>query len=987
MTDQPHTTASDLFVGGGEMGALMRTTDWSKTKLGPVEHWPQSLKTMLGVVLGSRFPMLLWWGPDLLHLYNDAYRPILRDKHPASLAAPAAQVWAEVWDVAGPMAKGVQEGGPATWTEDLQLFINSGGMAEETYFTFSYSPVPGDDGRVGGLLNTVQETTATVQGERQIRMLHDLGVRTAEARSETEAYRVVMEVLSANELDLPFTLLYALDEKQECARLVGGSSWQGYEGPANPLHLPLDNPTANATWPIAEVTRTGREVVVDDLSARFGPLPTGRWNARPERAILLPLNRAGQTVPRAVLVAGISPHRALDDRYHRFFRATADQVANVLANAGAYEAETKRAEKLAEIDRTKTAFFSNVSHEFRTPLTLILGPIEEAAALPGGSLQGSSLEAVHRNALRLLRLVNNLLDFARIESGRLQLSFTTTDLSALTADIAGSFRSLVQRSGVAFSVDCPPLPEPVQVDTGQWEKIVLNLLSNAFKFTLQGSIAVELRWQKTHVDLIVRDTGCGIPEQELPQMFERFHRVEGARGRSFEGTGIGLSLVQEIVRLHGGTVRVDSIEGHGSTFVVSMPTGIRQTTGQAAPPPGPPIVSEGRRAYALGMTPPASHPDDRAPSQGSVRGTGSMTESPPSEHGRVLVVDDNADMRDYLQRILSPHWHVELAEDGEMALSAAQATAPDLVLTDIMMPKMDGFSLLRALRADQRRREIPVILLSARSGEEAVIEGIDTGADDYLTKPFSARELIARVRTHLGMAQLRRSWARELERTNAELETFSYSVSHDLRAPLRTIDGFSKILIDDSSDKLNAQERHYLDRIRLAATRMDGLIDSLLGLARLNRVSLQRQLVDMTALAKGILAELVERHPARTIEARIAEGLTVDGDPRLLASLMENLLNNAWKYTARRPLTTIEVGMERRDEKPVFFVRDNGVGFNMEHAKNLFMPFQRLHHDFEGIGIGLTTVQRIAARHGGWVWAEGEQDRGATFYFVLGESA
>jgi hypothetical protein len=190
----------DLFAGGGEMGALMRSTDWSQTRLGPVEHWPRSLKTMLGVVLGSRFPMLLWWGPDLLHLYNDAYRPILRDKHPASLAAPAAQVWAEVWDVAGPMARSVQEGGPATWTEDLQLFINSGGMAEETYFTFSYSPVPGDDGGVGGLLNTVQETTLKVQSEREIRMFHDLAARAAEANSEDEACRIAAEVLSGNEL-------------------------------------------------------------------------------------------------------------------------------------------------------------------------------------------------------------------------------------------------------------------------------------------------------------------------------------------------------------------------------------------------------------------------------------------------------------------------------------------------------------------------------------------------------------------------------------------------------------------------------------------------------------------------------------------------------------------------------------------------------------------------------------------------------------------
>src|SRR5579863_8971921 len=204
--------AADWLTGGGEMGKLVRSTDWSKTPLGPIESWPKSLRTMLGVVLGSRFPMLLWWGPSLLHLYNDAYRPILRDKHPASLAAPAAEVWAEVWDVAGPMMRSVLDGGPATWTEDLQLFINSGAMAEETYFTFSYSPVPGDDGRVGGVLNTVRETTATVQSERQIRMLHDLAARAVDAKSENDAYRIATEVLSGNDADLPFFLLYSVRE-------------------------------------------------------------------------------------------------------------------------------------------------------------------------------------------------------------------------------------------------------------------------------------------------------------------------------------------------------------------------------------------------------------------------------------------------------------------------------------------------------------------------------------------------------------------------------------------------------------------------------------------------------------------------------------------------------------------------------------------------------------------------------------------------------
>ncbi len=337
---------------------------------------------------------------------------------------------------------------------------------------------------------------------------------------------------------------------------------------------PINEDASAVTWPVAEVIRTAREVVIDDLFARFGPLPVGRWNAQPERAIVLPLCRAGQSTPYALLVAGISPHRALDERYRRFLRATADQVMTVIANARAYEAEKKRAEALAEIDRAKTTFFSNVSHEFRTPLTLILGPVEDALAQSAKSLQGDSLEAVHRSALRLLRLVNSLLDFARIEAGRLQMSCVPTDLPTLTAQ-PGEFLPIPYRAGWAgarcrLSTDTC---EPVYVDPAQWEKIVLNLVSNAFKFTFEGEIAVGLRSCGDHVELTVRDTGNGIPSHELPHIFERFHRVAGATGRSFEGTGIGLSLVQELVKLHGGSVRASSVEGQGSTFAVSLPTG------------------------------------------------------------------------------------------------------------------------------------------------------------------------------------------------------------------------------------------------------------------------------------------------------------------------------------------------------------------------------------------------------------------------------
>lgn len=982
---------ADLFAGGGEMGAIMRSTDWSKTKLGPVEHWPRSLRTMLGVVLGSRFPMLLWWGPDLLHLYNDAYRPILRDKHPASLAAPAAQVWAEVWDVAGPMARSVQEGGPATWTEDLQLFINSGGMAEETYFTFSYSPVPGDDGGVGGLLNTVQETTAKVQSERQIRMLHDLAARAAEAKSEDEAYRVAADVLATNELDLPFGLLYVLDQKADHAQLVAVSGLTNYDGPAKLTHVPIKEDAGAASWPFAQAIRTPREAVVFDLSSRFGPLPVGRWNARTERAILLPLSRAGESVPYAFLVAGISPHRTLDDRYRAFFQATADQVANVMANARAYDAEKKRAEALTEIDRAKTAFFSNVSHEFRTPLTLILGPVEEALTQPTRSLSGEDLEVVHRSSVRLLRLVNSLLDFTRIEAGRLHLSFEPTNLSTLTTELASAFYSLIERAGMKLIVNCPPLPEPVYVDRSQWEKIVLNLVSNAFKFTFEGEIEVSVHWCEDHTELRVRDTGTGIPAQELPRIFERFHRVPQARGRSYEGTGIGLALVQELVKLHAGSVRAESVEGQGTTFVVSMPGG-------SAHLPADQIVREHEllppavkaSSYVLEASQWVPSGGARpVPQDASIEVQSApvppQSRSTPTEAGRILLVDDNADMREYLSRLLRPRWELEAVGDGQAALASARRHPPDLILSDVMMPGLDGFALLRQLRMDSKTRTVPVILLSARAGEEAILEGLDYGADDYLAKPFTSQELLARVRTHLTMARARNELNAELARANADLEAFSYSVAHDLRGPLSGIDGFSGLLLAKHGEALNDEARSYLDLVRQSAERMAQMIDDLLMLSSLSRTEPQRVQVDLSAMAQEILEKLRLQEPLRDVHTVLTPGLTTLGDAGLLRSALENLLGNAWKYSSRQPLARIEFGVDIKMGESVYYVRDNGAGFDMNHAGKLFNAFQRLHRssEFPGTGIGLATVQRIVRRLGGRIWAEAAVGKGATFYFTL----
>ena len=383
----------------------------------------------------------------------------------------------------------------------------------------------------------------------------------------------------------------------------------------------------------------------------------------------------------------------------------------------------------------------------------------------------------HRNGLRLQRLVNTLLDFSRIEAGRVQASFEPTDLAALTAELASVFRSTMEKGGLRFTVECPRLAEPVYVDREMWEKVVLNLLSNAFKYTLQGGVTITLGASDGQATLSVEDTGTGIPDHELPHIFERFHRVEGARGRSQEGTGIGLALVAELVRLNGGSIAARSTPGLGSTFTVSLPFG-KVTLPDELPGKARDSVAPARHADSYIGESAAWLPRGRgiaaaANSPGSP-GFGVPVQLPSADDrksaGRVLLVDDNADMRDYVARLLEGRYAVETAANGEEALSAALNHPPDLVLSDVMMPGLDGFGLLQALRARSETSLIPVILLSARAGEEARLEGLHGGASDYLVKPFTARELLARVGAHIAMARLRKeAAAREAElRAQAE---------------------------------------------------------------------------------------------------------------------------------------------------------------------------------------------------------------------------
>ena len=729
------------FIGEGEMARRMRALDWRRTPLDDPGRWPEGLKATVRILLTSRYAMWMCWGPELTFFCNDAYLPTVGVKQEWVLGAPAHVVWREIWPEIGPRIETVLRRGEATWDEALQLFLHRSGFLEETYHTFSYSPVFDDRGGIGGMLCVVTEVTEQLLGERRMATLRALAAATPGSRTAEEVCARAAAALAADRNDVPFALIYLLDQ-QGRARLAGRAGV--------PADLPVapesfDPSAPEAAWPLPQTTGPSVPDPVE-LGGRHPDVHAGPWPERIARAAVLPMAVAGSERLAGFLVLGLSTRLAWNAGYQGFLSLAAGQVAGAVADARAFETERRRLEELAELDRAKTAFFNNISHEFRTPLTLLLAPVAEArlAGTPAGT---ETLELVHRNALRLQRLVNSLLEFSRLEAGRADAVFRPTDLAELTRDLAASFRAAFERAGLRFVVETRPLPGPVYVDRDMWERVVLNLLSNALKFTLEGEVTVRLSVEDGSVHLRVRDTGSGIAPEEQPRLFQRFHRVHGARARTHEGSGIGLALVSDIVRLHGGEISVRSRPGEGSEFDVRVPLGrahlppdrVREEAAE-----GPPRAAEAYLTEALRWV--TDEPED-----------GRIAAAPTAEpQARILVADDNADMRDYLGRVLRSRYSVQVVANGSAALASLRDHPPDLLLTDVMMPEMDGFDLLTAVRADSRLRSLPVVILSARAGEEARSEGLEAGADDYLVKPFSARELLARVDAQLARARLRR---------------------------------------------------------------------------------------------------------------------------------------------------------------------------------------------------------------------------------------
>ncbi|MBN8468655.1 response regulator [Corallococcus exiguus] len=981
---------------GSVMGRLILERDWSGTPLGPIASWPPTLRTLVSMCLTTRFPMFIYWGPERVQLYNDAGIPIMGAKHPDHALGPLRDVFPELWHPLGSMFDELERTKQANWAESQSLPIQRGGFAEEAYFTWSYTPVLDDHGKVVGFYTPALETTGQVLGQRRLRTLHLLTQRTSGAGSVEEACRAGLDALAENPADLPFTWLYVTDAEGARASLVG-STGMGARSAAVPAHFDLRAPEAGgpAGGLLAPVAGTRQAWRVGDVNGWLGAPPPSEVAEPPRPALVLPLAHAEGDRDLGFLVVGLSPFLNPEGEYRGFLELVAGSLATAASNARSRQEAVERMERLAALDRAKTAFFSNVSHEFRTPLTLMLGPVEDALSDPTEPLAprlAERLSLVQRNATRLLKLVNTLLDFTRAEAGRVRAAFQPTDLSAFTAELVSQFESIAKRAQLTLTLDLPPLAEPVWVDREMWEKIVFNLLSNAMKFTFEGGVHVRLHTEDGEARLMVRDTGSGIPEAELPHIFERFHRVENARSRSHEGSGIGLSLVQELTKLHGGTVGVTSALGQGTTFCVALPLGNGHLPREQLVPEGRgPEHSIERSASAYveeirGWLAPTG--SDGARTSEGVRATPLL----PPMSARVLVVDDNADLRTYITGLLDASLTVETAEDGYAALQAIRARPPDLVLSDVMMPRLGGFGLLRELRADPRLRAIPFVLLSARAGEEASVEGLEAGADDYLVKPFSARELAARVRTQLEMARVRREVA-ELSSREAVLQDavrardeFLSVVSHELKTPLAgfrlQLDLIERGLGPDAHARLGERLLFTRRQVHRLATVVETLLD--MSLLSSGPVHLKVEDVDLAALVKEEVAQAREELCREGCEVTLRVVGPVRGrfDRARLEQVVQGLLSNALKYGPGKP---VEVHLEQVGPSARLTVVDHGMGVRAEDRERIWQRFERAVsvRNFGGLGLGLWIARQVVEAHGGTVGLSETPGGGATFTVSL----
>jgi signal transduction histidine kinase len=674
--------------------------------------------------------------------------------------------------------------------------------------------------------------------------------------------------------------------------------------------------------------------------------------------------------------------------------------------------------RLEEYNRLKTEFVANMSHELRTPLNAIIGFAQLAGLAAGGQSvpppYAEAMQRILRNSRHLLSLIDDVLDIAKLEAGRIRIHREHFDVADLVQSAFAELQSLAAQKGIGYTLavkDEIPLAfsDPLRV-----RQIVINLLSNAIKFTERGAVGVEVRRAgEAEFEIVVRDTGVGIDARSLDIIFERFRQVDGSMTRRAGGTGLGLAIVQQVAGLLGGRVAVTSEVGAGSVFTVTLPL---------AAPAG--VEVQPATTEATGAAEEAAR---QAMEELRTRVEAAAAEQ-QMDRPLVLVVEDNPEMNRFVAETLAAEYRVATAFDGEQGFERALALRPDLILSDVMMPRLSGDQLVRRLREREELDAVPVVLLTAKADDELRVRLLREGAQDYVMKPFSAEELRARVSNLVTMKRAREVLQRELDTQLRDLESLakevtfrkrelqtSYEamrlareqaerasqvksdflrlVSHELRTPLTAISGYLEILRRAKSEALSEPQQQLVGKIGRSANRLRDLVESLLEYTRIQsgRIVVRAEPLDLAALAADVADELRPQAEQKglTLAVEPAAPLpTLSSDARLVRLVLVNLIGNAVKFTVRGGVT---VSLAERDGQHLVSVADTGPGIRPEHQALVFEPFGQLGEVDKkhqpGFGLGLALVRQIVDALGGKVELHSAEGRGATFTVSLPPAA
>jgi signal transduction histidine kinase len=702
--------------------------------------------------------------------------------------------------------------------------------------------------------------------------------------------------------------------------------------------------------------------------------------------------------------------------------------------------------KLQELDRIKSEFFANISHELRTPLTLIMAPVEMLMRRELGPVdrgQAHYLDVMYQNGLRLLKLINNMLDLAKLDAGKMELVLTQGNLGDFVRGIVASVQPMAERKQLRLTYrQTKPLPDSL-FDRDKIERVLLNILFNSLKFTEPGgSVEVRCVRENGHVQLSVEDTGVGISKSHLPHIFERFSQADSSASRKHEGTGLGLALARELVELHGGRMWAESDEGQGTIMTLLLPI---QTDPSTPPAPLSRSVIERRQKQRrrlerrgvdrrlLDDWTRSLHVAAEYSTAGVLKEwtaielpTIKKEKGVPKTH-RLLLVEDNPDMLNFLSFQLQDEFELLMARDGIEGLERARREIPDLIVSDVMMPGKDGYQLCREIKQDQRTCHIPVVLLTAKAELSGKIEGLEYGADEYLTKPFNAQELRAKVRSLISLRRLEREVQRrneELERTLKELQDTQAQlihsekmatlgllvagIAHEINNPVSFAKGSlsnlrrylkemrqvlerypeTRRVLEQFSDLVSDMDRS-LQIVKTGLDRTENIVQDLKVFARKDEPyfkptdlheglnsTLKLLQAELEAPGRGIINVEKEYGPIPQVE-------TIPGQ---INQVFMNLLSNAVQAVrakGEKAEGTVRIRTRQEDGCVTIAIRDDGIGIEKDQLGRVFEPFFTTKPVQQGTGLGLSVSARIVEQHGGRMTVESGPGKGSTFTVTL----